>query len=293
MVDVATISERTMVMTLHVSQMTMHRKARAASEQVVAAHGTSRGAARVNKTLFPENRKLQQIQKQTTVIRKFVHANSMPWMGEQRIIKNDTYLDLTSELAPMISDWRRLADEFCADYEAHKADAAWRLGSLYDADDYPSASEARRRFDLRINFLPTPNTGHFITQMSEDYAQEVVNSFQEAFERQVHESKLETYSRLSDAVGHLVAKLSDPKAVFRNSTIENVSELCAHIDALNLDDDPEMTRLAKTVETLVDSYNIDTIRKDTGVREKVAKGAAKVHSEVDDIMEKMAGLMGG
>jgi hypothetical protein len=79
-------------------------------------------------------------------------------------------------------------------------------------------------------------------------------------------------------------KLADPKAVFRDTMVENTRELCALLPRLNFADDPNLEDLRQQVEGSL-LLHPDALRNNPVVRQDKAR-------EAKDIMDKMSAFMG-
>ena len=79
-------------------------------------------------------------------------------------------------------------------------------------------------------------------------------------------------------------RLSDKKAVFRDTLVGNISELCDLLPSLNVTGDEELTKMCDEVRDKLTGFTPKELRKDTTAREDTARAAAA-------IMDKMAGYM--
>jgi hypothetical protein len=287
------ISARTLLVTLSVSQWSARREDKRETADVTAKHGAKARAARVNKSLFPSCNELADIHKATAELRNYIMRVSLPWMNNgQRIIKSSGYLELTQQIASRKNKWEGLVNKFVSDYDNHVARAAYDLGTLYDANDYPSAQQVRRMFGIDVIFSPVPTTDDFRVSMSNEHLDKIKADLEEATRAQVEDSMGAAYSRLRDVLSHAAEKLSQPDAIFRNSLVENVRELCENIDSLNITNDKRLTRLADDMADLFNHFDPNDLRKDESCRRIVADKSKQAVAEVDKIMGAFGAFMG-
>ena len=125
--------------------------------------------------------------------------------------------------------------------------------------------------------LPSANYLAFMTDFrKEKYEwQMVVNQFLQEYE-----------SLKYDAVQHMAEKLADPAAVFRDTLVENTSEICAVMSRLNFTDDPNLEAMRLEVEQSLTKHHPDALRNDPDLRRDKA-------AEAKAIMDKMGVFMGG
>jgi hypothetical protein len=79
--------------------------------------------------------------------------------------------------------------------------------------------------------------------------------------------------------------LADPKAIFRDSLVDNIKEQCALLSRLNFMDDPNLEAMRQHVEGSLIKHP-DALRNDPDLRRDTA-------AEAKAIMDKMSVFMGG
>jgi hypothetical protein len=83
----------------------------------------------------------------------------------------------------------------------------------------------------------------------------------------------------------MAEKLADPKAIFRDSMLENTREICALLPRLNFTDDPDLETMRQQVEATLLKHP-EALRNDPDLRRDTAAEAKK-------IMDAMGVFMGG
>ncbi|HSG21231.1 MAG TPA: hypothetical protein VLA31_10715, partial [Burkholderiaceae bacterium] len=116
-----------------------------------------------------------------------------------------------------------------------------------------------------------------------------LSRIQQDVERRVQEAAQnamkDLWQRLHDRVKHMAEKLADPKAIFRDSMVENAREICAMLPRLNFTDDPQLEAMRQEVEASLLKHP-DALRNDPDLRRDTAATAK-------DIMDRMSVFMGG
>ena len=87
----------------------------------------------------------------------------------------------------------------------------------------------------------------------------------------------ELRDRLSDAIRKVAVKLRDPKAIFRDTLVSNLTEILALVPDLNLADDPQIADLARQAGDLVE-HDAATLRDDPIARANTASRADEICS---------------
>lgn len=278
------LNDRALLVQLNVSQWTARKYDKRASKEVTTAHGASSAAGRFNKSLLPMNDKLDNIHKKTTLIRTKYYDNTLPWgMDGTMMLPTANYLNFMSEFRKEKGEWYSLVQEFYDDYDQMKVDAQRILGSLYDHADYPPLLELRHKFHMDMAVFPVPSSDFRVSIGSEE-----LTRIQQDVERRVKDAEQaalkDVWQRLYDRVKHMAEKLADPKAIFRDSMLENTREICALLPRLNFSDDPHLEAMRQQVEATLLKHP-EALRNDPDLRQDTAAEAKK-------IMDAMGAFMG-
>jgi hypothetical protein len=163
-------------------------------------------------------------------------------------------------------------------------DAQRILGSLYNAADYPSQADLRVKFSMDMAVFPVPSSDFRVAIGSEE-----LSRIQQDVERRVKDAEQaalkDVWTRLYDRVKHMAEKLADPKAIFRDSMLENTREICALLPRLNFSDDPNLEAMRQQVEASLIKHP-EALRNDPDLRRDTA-------AEAKAIMDKMSVFMNG
>jgi len=278
------LNDRALLVQLNVSQWTARKYDKRASKEVTTAHGAASAAGRFNKSLLPMNDKLDNIHKKTTFIRQKYYDNTLPWgMDGTMMLPTSNYLNFMSDFRKEKGEWESLVQEFLDDYDQMKMDAQRILGSLYDPADYPNGSELRHKFNMDMAVFPVPSSDFRVAIGSEE-----LSRIQQDVERRLKDAEQaalkDVWQRLYDRVKHMAEKLADPKAIFRDSMLENTREICALLPRLNFSDDPNLEAMRQQVEASLLKHP-EALRNDPDLRQDTAAEAKK-------IMDAMGAFMG-
>lgn len=279
------LNDRALLVQLSISQWTARKYDKKATRQVADANGATMDAGRFNKALLPMNDLLDQVHRKTTYIRTKFYENTLPWGIEgTMMLPTANYLAFMSEFRKEKSEWQSLVQDFINNYDGLRMDAQRILGSLYDPTDYPMSSEIRHKFSIDMAVFPVPSTDFRVSIGSEE-----LSRIQQDVERRVADAQgkamADVWQRLYDRVKHMAEKLADPKAIFRDSMIENAREICALLPRLNFADDPDLEAMRQDVEGKLANKHPDALRNDPDLRRDTAAEAKK-------IMDAMSVFMG-
>ena len=278
------LNDRALLVQLSVSQWTARKYDKKVTNEVASAHGTTTAAGRYNKSLLPMNDYLDRVHKKTTHIRTKLYENTLPWGIEgTMMLPTSNYLQFMTDFRKEKGEWQYLVNEFVSNYDQLRLDAKRLLGSLYDDADYPDETDVARKFKMDMAIFPVPSTDFRVAIASDE-----LTRIQQDVEKRIADAQTtamkEVWDRLYDRVKHMAEKLADPKAIFRDTMVENTKELCALLPRLNFMDDPNLEQLRQQVEASLLKHP-EALRNDPDLRRDTA-------AEAKAIMDKMSVFMG-
>lgn len=279
------LNDRALLVQLSISQWTARKYDKKATRQVAVAFHSFVDQGRYNKALLPMNSLLDNVHKKSTLIRTKYYENTLPWgIDGTQMLPTANYLAFMSDFRKERDEWNSLVQVFISSYDALKHDAQRVLGQLYDAADYPSMFDVQRKFHMDVAVFPVPNTDFRVAIGTAE-----LSRIQQDVERRVADAQAkamqDVWQRLFDRVKHMAEKLADPKAIFRDSMIENAREICSLLPRLNFADDPNLEALRQQVESTLIKHP-EALRNDPDLRRDTA-------AEAKSIMDKMSVFMGG
>ena len=280
------LSDKALLVQLNVSQWTARKYDKRATEQVAQHNNTTIGAGRYNKSLLPMNDYLDNVHKKTTAIRAKYYANTLPWGIEgTMLLPSANYLNFMTEFRNEKAEWQQLVNTFWDEYPRLKQDAQRFLGNLYNANDYPMLHDIQRRFNMDLAVFPVPSND-FRVQISDEELSRIQSDVETRVQDAAEQAMKEAWQRLYDKVKHIAEKLADPKAIFRDTLVDNTKEVCSVLSRLNFADDPDLEAMRQQVEQSLVNNHPDSLRNDPDLRRVKA-------AEAKDIMNKMGAFMGG
>jgi acetate kinase len=131
--------------------------------------------------------------------------------------------------------------------------------------------------------MPVP-TADFRVSIASDELRRIQQDVEQRVQQSARVAMQDVWQRLHDRVAHMADKLSDPKAIFRDSLVENAREICAILPRLNFTDDPDLERMRQEVEATLLKHP-DALRNDPVLRQDTATQAKR-------IMDAMGAFMG-
>jgi hypothetical protein len=203
-----------------------------------------------------------------------------------RLIKQEK-LD---EFAAMMADYKVELDDAVANLDRHydelKHAAAERLGSLFNAADYPETLQGL--FDVAVDF-PSIEPPDYLMQLSPGLYQQEQERVRARFEEAVRLAEqgfLEEFARLVDHITERLSGTSDdgsPK-VFRDSAVGNLGDFFARFRELNVRSNVQLDELVERAQQAVRGVAAQDLRDSQGLRQRLATQLTQVQSALDGMI---------
>lgn len=268
-----TLQESAMLITLNISQWTARKFDKKASAEVEKSHG-AKDAGRFNKMLIGKEA-LETINKIATSARDYHYKMTLPWGDNgDRLLPASVFMDYRDAVSGFKGDFGSAVTKFVRDYPDYRDQARKRLGTMYDALDYPPVEEVGKRFRIETHVTPIPTEHDFRVQLNESYVKEIQRDLRASMEARQTEAIKDCWVRLREKVERIHERLSDEDKVFRDSLIDNTRDLVNLLPRLNIMNDPDLDAMASEVgQMLVDPGRL---RNDKGLRNETADKAAEI-----------------
>lgn len=274
-----------MVLNMQIGIWQGYRLDREASAKVVEDAGAHHDAARVNKHLVPKEA-LKDINATAGAVRRHFYEKTLPWKDNgDRLLTRLMFAGFIEEHEGLVRQFNDAVSDFIdVRYPESRARAEFRMGELFDPNDYPSAESLRRKFYVGLDIDPVSEAGDFRVEMDQDELESVRKGMEDALQSRIGRAMHDVWSRLSEVVGHFATKMGS-EGIFRDSTMSNLEELVDLLPGLNVLNDPDLAAIGDEIKAKLTGYDVKDLRKRPDVRSQAA-------FEANEIMERMKGFMG-
>jgi hypothetical protein len=278
------ITTKAMVLNLQIGIWQGYRLDKDASRKVVQDAGAEGDAARVNKHLVPKE-SLKKIVSTSNAVRAHFYEKTLPWKDNgDRLLTRLMFADFIEQHERLVGEFKDAVDEFITDgYPQARAKAEFRMGELFNLNDYPAAESLRRRFYINLDIDAVTEAGDFRVQMDQDQLDSVKQSMEQALRDRIGRAMRDVWERLSEVVGHFATKMGSDD-IFRDATVRNIEELVELLPGLNVLDDPDLKAIGEEVKAKLAGHDPKDLRKNKTIRSQAAQDAK-------EIMERMSGFM--
>jgi len=277
------ITEKAMLASLHISCWSARKHDKQVSREVDERYG-GKDAGRFNKVLASKDA-LKSIKAITGNARIFHQEQTLPW-GErgERLLPSANYGHYSRQMRMYQQQFEDAALAFVRDYHSVIWEAKQSLGGLFRKEDYPEPSEIRNKFAFRTSITPVPMSDDFRVNLGQDEVDAIKRDLEYRIEQAHAAANQDLWKRLYDVVSHMVDRLSDPEAIFRDSLVGNIIKITELLPRLNINDDPQLDQMRRKVEENLCAYSPDQLRKNKKLRREAVGNA-------QDVLDAMAGYV--
>jgi hypothetical protein len=284
-----TFASSTMLLSLNISIWSGNKLDKGETADVRTRTGARQGAVRVHKSLLPDAQELLDLKRHATAVREFFNARTAPWAGDMRIMRSDAYLEFSQALADHRQQFNALVEKLIAAYGLRVDEARGRLGTMFDAHDYPSPTEIRRAHSFAIRVAPTPSVKDWRLDLNDTVMDDLRRDLEEQSTSALHGALADVAARIADVARKAHERLSDPNGIFRDSLIGNIDELVGLLPILNVANDPQLDDLATNLRLSVFGVTPEVLRAGGQFRADKAQELGSLAANA----EALADLFGG
>jgi hypothetical protein len=282
-----TISSSAVLVDLNISVWTGRKMDKKVSAEIDADKQTQVRAGNYHKALMAGAKELEDINKYAAGIRNWHTQQTLPWSDAgTRLIPTARLFDYQQELGQRENGFQALVTDFLAAYNTLVQAAQFRLGALFDADEYPDVDVIAAKFGFRYVFSPLPTAGDFRVDIGNEGLAELRSQYEENQNRYIQGAMTDAWNRTRDVVEKLsnqlrVDKNTGEKGKLYQSTLDNALELCDMLKSMNITGDQELEKIRKELYMTLNGVELKEIKKDDAAR-------AGVKSELDALISKFS-----
>lgn len=279
-----TLTERAMLVDLSITYWVTHKKDEKIADDVTKIKHADHDAGSWWTHLLPP-KAMSKVLSARARARAFHFDKTLPWCNDgARVLPAAMFFDYTTKMRELQDEYMATVEELLKDYPQYVASAAKRLGSMYKADYFPPANVIRTKFRWALRVNPLPDARDFRVDLGAEQTATIRNEIEAHTQQAMQEAMGDLWQRLYETVEHLAAKMKDTDAIFRDSVIGNVKDLCDLLPKMNVMQDANLETMRETLLAGLCKEKPEELRNNKKARAKTAKTA-------DDILKAMEGFM--
>jgi hypothetical protein len=229
-----------------------------------------------------------------TKARKFNYTITLPWDDDGwRVLSSVAYQDYVVGINELKAEMEREKSAFKKQYaERIEADKI-RLGTLYNPAVYPPIGEIDWRNGLEINVRPIPSGQHFMCDVGDAERDRIRKSIDQDAQDTIKRAVGDIWQRYSKVLTRMIEGLkayqpsrdgARVQNAFRDSLVDNITDLLDVVPVLNVIGDPVITTFADEIRQKLTANSPEVLRDDAKIRKAVLVQA-------EDILAKMANYL--
>jgi hypothetical protein len=302
------LNEKALLVRLSIRQAGVSRVDKEVSQNTCKHYLANTDAGKFSKYLYdPKDSEILAIKQAANAGRVLHYGNSLPWKSDGwQLLPSANYTTYATAQRKAKQDFDAAVDTRCNTYDKKLKSGSFEkerkaaMGKLYSQGDYPTVEAYRSMFSYEVETVPIPDEADFRMDIAEEEIERLSAEMNE------HHKKLEevamddlwqrTYTvvqKLRDKcvadrkvkVNGKRAKTEIKPAIFRDTLVENIKELCQLLPKLNIKGDEKLDNMARDIERELTQASAAELRDDKKVRKQTAEKA-------EDILDRMGAFMG-
>jgi len=265
---------------------------REVSDEISETHKAERDAGSYTKVLVARSfrRDVERTRTQAINVHK---ALTLPWYDKgPRALNVQAHSAYTAAMRLNRHGYEAAVLQFMSIYpEQPMQEAEKRLGSMFNADDYPEADDIRERFSFKVEISPLPESGDFRASLSASSLKAIKAEYEKQQDERIKAALNNVFQRVCDVTEKMAERLrvykpaagsETSKDRFHDSLIYNVRDVADLLPTLNITGDKRLDALQKQLANLA-SEEPAILRNDEHLRNKTADEAEKLFQKVSSM----------
>ena len=288
--SVPSLSSSAMLVDLSISKWTASKKDKQASADLADQNGAKRSMARAYKTLI-ESPKLEAL---NSLVSRIYDANfgmTMDWAAKLRLLTTANYMKHVNMMTAFQQEFDKAVDDFIDEYRWAVTQQQVSLGSLFDPADYPSETDVRKKFGIRLAYTPVPDVGDFRVNIGTEASEVLRQHYEKVYAEAITTAMNSVIGRVRDTLTVFSNQLrvevgADGKAAkgkIYDSTIELCRSMLDMMATCNITNDPAVQMVERQLRQAFEGIDSRADLKDDDIREETKRA-------VDDAIAALPSL---
>lgn len=288
-VHAPTIASSAILIDLSISCWTGRKLDKRASDDITSQNNASKGVANVSKKLLGDCDELTAVQKFSANARNSHYAMTMPWSDlGMRLCPTEMYVNRYQQtMTALEQEFWQLVTKFLDAYDWEVQNAQLKLGSLFNADEYPTREALASKFKFRFVPVPLPDAGDWRLDIGNDAANAMRSQYESFYGEQLNKAMTDLWQRAHEALSKMSERLdyadNATKKVFRDTLVSNVREIVDMMGLCNVTNDPTMDDAQRRLAQALEGITPDALRDDPYLRAQTKREVDAVKRIIDNL----------
>lgn len=287
---VTSLATSAILVSVEVTGTTGTKRDRELGTELAVSKQADEDVSEVNKKLFAGCAEHKALTKFRASIGNGMRVFTYPWAGSMALLPMDRYVKFMEWYEAKSNEHAMLKKAFLDVYPRIVADAPFKMGKMYNRDDFDTVEEMEKYFTISLYQAEVP-TGDFRVNISQEladdlhkhYTNKARNLVDGIYEQQVKQL-VDVMKSIHHCCGHdtKVNKHGDTIIVRRklyDNTITKALEMCDTFKQFNPSGDARLEEARSALANALHNIDAERLRNSDTVRTQVAE-------EVGDILNK-------
>jgi len=283
------LASSAVLVSVDISVWSATKQDRGISDEVTTAKNADKSAGRYVKNLLANHPKHKAVVNYRQTIYNWLQRRTYKWNQSQNLLPSVDVPKFKQEYHEHEIAFHALVDSLTSDYDSIVSDMAFKQGTMFNRNDYPTKEQVASKFSLNLYVSEVP-MNDFRCGIANDIADDLFNTYKkqahgiiESIAQEQSERMVEVMESISHCCGvdesEVNGEVRTKRRKIYDTTIQKALEMCESFKRFNLKNDSGLEQARASLEEVLRGVKAEDIRDSDAVRHHVKEG-------IDDILSK-------
>ena len=283
------LASSAVLVSVDISVWSATKQDRGISDEVTTSKNADKHAGRYVKNLLANHPKHKAVVNYRQTIYNWLQRRTYKWNQSQNLLPSVDVPKFKQEYHEHEIAFHGLVDSLTSDYDSIVSDMAFKQGTMFNRDDYPTKEQVHAKFSLNLYVSEVP-MNDFRCGIANDIADDLFNTYKkqahgiiESIAQEQSERMVEVMESISHCCGvdesEVNGEVRTKRRKIYDTTIQKALEMCESFKRFNLKNDSGLEQARASLEEVLRGVKAEDIRDSDAVRHHVKEG-------IDDILSK-------
>ena len=284
------LASSAVLVSVDISVWSATKQDRGISDEVTTSKNADKHAGRYVKNLLANHPKHKAVVNYRQTIYNWLQRRTYKWNQSQNLLPSVDVPKFKQEYHEHQLAFHGLVDSLTNDYDSIVSDMAFKQGTMFNRNDYPTKEQVHAKFSLNLYVSEVP-MNDFRCGIANDIADDLFNTYKQQAQtiidsigQEQSERLLEVMESISHCCGvdekeSLSGEVTTKRRKIYDTTIQKALEMCESFKRFNLKNDSGLEQARASLEKVLSGVKAEDIRDSDAVRHHVKEG-------IDDILSK-------
>jgi hypothetical protein len=285
------LASSAVLVSLDVNVWSATKQDRVISNEVTSSKNADKSAGRYVKNLLADHAKHKALVNYRQTIYNWIKRRTYRWNNSQDLLPSVDLTRFKTEFQEHEVSFYTLLDDFCNQYDSIVSDMAFKQGTMFDRNDYPTKEEVRAKFGIKL-FVSEVPMSDFRCGIAQDIADDLFASYTKQAEEiisSVEREQADRFIEVMQSISHCCGvdetqsngEVKTKKRKIYDTTIQKAKEMCETFKGFNLTNSLELEQARASLEKALNGVTAEDIRDSDAIRHAVKE-------DVDSILGKFS-----